>query len=196
MRLRIRHVIFVSLMSLSIWQLFEAGYIHAKAWIAQQLIQVAWDDTVTSANAQQPWPWADTQAVARLTAKDGTVDLVVLSGTSGRTLAFGPGHMAGTALPGSFGNVVVSGHRDTHFSFLKHLGAGDQLTLQSTNGNTKVYEVIGTEVVHQNNVAVAMDAGDDRITLITCYPFDAPIPGGPMRYVVVARSISTQYLEI
>ena len=107
MRLRIRHVLFVSLISLSIWQLFEAGYIQAKAWIAQQMIQVAWMDTVTSTKAQQPWPWADTQAVARLTAQDGTIDLVVLSGTSGKTLAFGPGHMAGTAEPGHFGNVVL-----------------------------------------------------------------------------------------
>ena len=195
MRLRIRHVLFVSLISLSIWQLFEAGYIQAKAWIAQQMIQVAWMDTVTSTKAQQPWPWADTQAVARLTAQDGTIDLVVLSGTSGKTLAFGPGHMAGTAEPGHFGNVVLSGHRDTHFAFLKSLGIGDKINLQASDGNTKVYEVFGAEVVHQNDVAVAMDAGDDRITLITCYPFDALIPGGPMRYVVVAKLISAQDLK-
>jgi len=33
---------------------------------------------------------------------------------------------------------------------------------------------------------VLLDAGDDRLTLVTCYPFDSPVPGGPLRYVVVA----------
>ena len=33
---------------------------------------------------------------------------------------------------------------------------------------------------------VLLDAGDDRLTLVTCYPFDARVPGGPLRYVVVA----------
>lgn len=30
-------------------------------------------------------------------------------------------------------------------------------------------------------------AGTERLTLLTCYPFDALRPGGPLRYVVIAR---------
>ncbi len=33
---------------------------------------------------------------------------------------------------------------------------------------------------------VLRDAGDTRLTLVTCYPFDALRPGGPLRYVVTA----------
>jgi sortase (surface protein transpeptidase) len=27
------------------------------------------------------------------------------------------------------------------------------------------------------------------LTLVTCYPFDAAVPGGPMRYVVSAEGV-------
>ena len=81
MSARIRHLIFFALMSLSIWHLFQGGYIHAKAWLAQQLIQSAWHDTMENEKSIQPWPGADTYPVARLTAQKGSVDLVVFSGT-------------------------------------------------------------------------------------------------------------------
>ncbi|MBA4740993.1 MAG: class GN sortase [Burkholderiales bacterium] len=196
MSLRTRHLLLVVFVSLALWHLFEGGYIHAKAWLAQQLIHNAWLESKNNSKTQRPWPGADTHPIARLTAKDGKVDLVVLSGTSGRTLAFGPGHMDGTVPPGKFGNVVLSGHRDTHFDFLKHLNLGDQISLETRSGSTKWYEVINTEVVHQNDIQVALDAGDDRLTLITCYPFDAVVPGGPMRYAVVARALLPKSLNI
>lgn len=40
----------------------------------------------------------------------------------------------------------------------------------------------------QHRAVVLENAGDDRLTLITCYPFDAIVPGGPLRYVVTAIS--------
>lgn len=196
MSVRIRQLMFATLLSLAIWHLFEGGYIHAKAWLAQHLIHNAWKASSSNASAQKPWPGADTHPVARLIARNGKVDLFVLSGTSGRTLAFGPGHMTGTALPGTYGNVVLSGHRDTHFSFLKHLGIGDQIFLESSSGDRKSYEVIKTQIVHENDIHIARDNGDDRLTLITCFPFEAIVPGGPMRYAVTARALSPNTLNI
>ena len=196
MSLRVRNLMFVTLTSLALWHLFEGGYIHAKAWLAQHLIHNAWQESVSKTRAQKPWPGADTYPIALLTAQNGKVDLFVLSGTSGRTLAFGPVHMTGTAIPGSYVNVVLSGHRDTHFSFLKNLSIGDQLFLESSSGDTKLYEVIKTKVVHENDIQVARDSGDDRLTLITCFPFEAIVPGGPMRYAVMARAITPKTLKI
>ncbi len=48
------------------------------------------------------------------------------------------------------------------------------------------YVVTGIEVVRNKDVRVLLDTGDDRLTLVTCYPFDSVLPGGPLRYVVVA----------
>jgi sortase A len=111
---------------------------------------------------------------------------MVLEGASGRTLAFGPGHLTGTPRPGEKGNVVIGGHRDTHFRFLKNLKSGDLLLIESADREVVAYSVTTTEVVDHAKSDVLRDFGDDRLTLITCYPFDAIQPGGPLRYVVTA----------
>src|SRR5258708_803210 len=70
----------------------DALYIHAKALVAQALLHRAWLITQASGVPAKPWPWADTATVARLFAPAQDVDLLVLAGATGRTLAFGPGH--------------------------------------------------------------------------------------------------------
>jgi sortase A len=117
------------------------------------------------------------------------VETFVLAGASGRTLAFGPGHLDGTPRPGERGNAVISGHRDTHFAFLRRLGMGDEIVLEARDGRQHRYLVESAHVVDRHDVWVAADAGDTRLTLVTCYPFDAVRPGGPLRYVVVARRV-------
>jgi len=179
-------MLIVGLISVSVWQLGETAYIHAKAWLAQRLIAAAWDKSRESGVGVKPWPWADTYPVARIDAPRQRARLMVLSGASGRTLAFGPGHVAGTPLPGENGNSVVSGHRDTHFAFLRELRSGDVLMVQAPSGGVARYVVSAAEVVHRKDMRVLLDAGDDRLTLVTCFPFDSLVPGGSSRYVVVA----------
>jgi len=180
----------------SVWQLGEAAYIQAKAWLAQRLIAAAWDQARAAGVGVKPWPWADTYPVARIEAPRQGARLMVLSGASGRTLAFGPGHVAGTPLPGEHGNSVISGHRDTHFAFLRELRSGDVLMVQAANGGVVRYVVSAVEVVHRKDMRVLLDAGDDRLTLVTCFPFDSPVTGGPLRYVVVATRDLQGIVEI
>jgi sortase A len=186
MKWGVRNMLVLGLISVSAWQAGEAAYLYTKAWLAQKLIASAWDQARDRGEAVRPWPWADTYPVARIDAPTQGESVMVLAGASGRTLAFGPGHVEGTPLPNEPGNSVVSGHRDTHFSFLRKLHRGDVLVVQSGRGQVARYRVRATEVVHRRDVRVLMDAGDDRLTLVTCFPFDSPVPGGPLRYVVVA----------
>lgn len=167
----------------------DALWIPAKALLAQVLLQRAWAQTLHGDRHVKPWPWADTWPVARLRAKEQGVDLIVLAGASGRTLAFGPGHLDGTALPGQLGNVVLSGHRDTHFRFLEHVQPGELLSLETTNGVSRTYRVIARHVVYEDDIYVLDDIGAAALTLVTCYPFDAIVPGGPLRYVVRAELV-------
>lgn len=165
----------------------HAAWIEAKARLAQHLVRRAWSRERAGNGDVRPWPWADTHPVARLLVPGEGVDLFVLAGASGRTMAFGPGHMDGTPLPGEPGNAVVSGHRDTHFAFLQRLHAGDPVVVERRDGTRLRYLVRAAAVVDQRDTRVIQDAGDTRLTLVTCYPFDAIRPGGPLRYVVTAR---------
>jgi len=154
-------------------------------FLARALIARAWKRTLVAGAAVQPWPWADMFPVARLEAPGHGAALTVLAGTCARALRFGPGHVEGTPLPGDPGNAVISGRRDTHFHFVRELRTGDTLLVRSASGRLVSYLVAGIEVVRKHDVRVLLDAGDERLTLVTCYPFDGRA-GGSLRYVVVA----------
>ncbi len=169
----------------ALWLATDAGWLHAKAWLAQQLLRDAWQDTLTTQATQHPWPWADTHPVARLTVATLGIDQIVLAGDSGRTLAFGPGWAEASAAPGARGNTVISGHRDTHFAFLRLLTVGDEITLESAHGVAS-YRVASLRIADTRSESIALD-GDEALLLVTCWPFDAVVPGGPLRYVVWAE---------
>jgi sortase A len=162
-------------------------WIYAKASLAQVLLRRAWARTIQGRKEVRPWPWADTWPVARLRARRFHEDVIVLAGASGRTLAFGPGHLDGTARPGGEGNCVLSAHRDTQFAFLRKLEAGDPLELETSDGRRHVYRVFDRRVVHKRQVGVLEETAERTLTLVTCYPFFAVAAGGPLRYVVRAR---------
>ena len=173
------------LLALAAWQLGGAAWIHAKATLAQHLISSAWEGTKKD-GARRPWPWADTRPVARLTVPSRGISLYVLAGTSGRSLAFGPGHVDGTALPGSSGNSVIVAHRDTHFAFLRNLREDEEITVEDTRGRLTRYRVREVAVVDKSQTRLLDPADSPQLTLITCWPFDAVQPGTAQRYVVIA----------
>jgi len=177
------------LLCLGFWQLGQGAYIPAKAWLAQEMMQRAWARSTAGQDKAVPWPWADTWPVARLAAKAGDIDLIVLAGGSGRTLAFGPGHLSASALPGQNGNTVIAGHRDTHFSFLRDLKVGESLVIETTTGRKHVYKIVGLDVVDSRRGSLLLDTHAPMLSLVTCYPFEATDPGGPMRYVVTAKML-------
>jgi len=180
-------VAIVMLASLGGWQLGHGVWIHVKAHLAQHLLQRAWARTVAGERDVKPWPWADTWPVARLKAPAHGVDVIVLAGVSGRTLAFGPGHAAGSAAPGAAGTAIVSGHRDTHFAFLARVRAGETLSMEVPGRPPVVFRVSETRVVDARTAVVLSSDAVSGLVLVTCYPFDAITAGGPLRYVVTAE---------
>lgn len=167
----------------------SAGWIHAKAALAQVLLERAWSRSDHGRDPQRPWPWADMMPLARLRVPRLQRDLIVLNGDSGQALAFGPGWTPSSAPPGAAGLSVISAHRDTQFSFLQQLRPGDLIQLDGPAGRSD-YRVQGSEIVdsrqHRPPAANAMDG----LWLVTCYPFDAVVPGGPLRYVVQAQRLN------
>jgi sortase A len=172
-----------------VWQLGGGLTIRAKAVLAQILVRDAWERTLKGERQAKPWPWADTWPVARMEVAEQRIDLYVLAGANGRTIAFGPGHVFGTALPGEEGNSVIGGHRDTHLRFLRETKVGTELRVQRADGAWRRYRVEAAAVLEEIDLWVTRQDGPTRMTLVTCYPFDAIRAGGPERYVVFADAI-------
>jgi sortase A len=172
-------------------QLGSGVAIGAKAVLAQWLMERAWSRSRQGEAPVKPWKWADTWPVARLRAPAVGVDLIVLAGISGRTLAFGPGWLQASSWPGRPGTTVIAGHRDTHFAFLGSIKPGDDIDLETADGRGRGYRVTRVGVVDSGQSGLSPGGSAERLVLVTCYPFDAIDPGGPLRLVVEAAPISS-----
>jgi len=177
------------MLAAGVWFLGGAAWMQGKALLAQALIQRAWAANLDGGTMQaRPWSWADTTPVGRLEFVRQRQSMIVLAGDSGRILAFGPGHRPGSAPPGGAGNSVISGHRDTHFAVLEKIEVGDVLKVENIEGRIVTYRVDSLDVVDEHDLSVTEQRGIDQLTLVTCWPFDAIAPGGPLRYIVSAST--------
>ncbi|MBI5320476.1 class GN sortase [Bradyrhizobium sp.] len=166
----------------------QGAYIHAKALLAQVLLERAFAETIVSGRDTKPWPWADTWPVARIEVKRIGAGAIVLAGSSGQALAFGPGHVELTANAGERGVTVYSAHRDTHFRFLKLVRIGDEIDVTRRDGKIFRYRADAQSVVRFDQFAVDPSADGYELVLSTCWPLDA-VTGGPDRYLLHATLI-------
>lgn len=167
----------------------RALYLRAKGELAHALIGRAWKAAVAAGRPVRPWPWADTVPIARLRIPSAGLDAIVLEGASPRVLAFGPARMMNGSAPGEPGNVILAGHRTTDFLPLRRVGRGDTVVLEwiGRDGTLRrrAYRVQDVEIVDPRDTRALRETPDDRLTLITCYPFGRS-PRSPQRYVVSA----------
>jgi sortase A len=166
----------------------QGAYIHAKALLAQVLLERAFETTIATGHATKPWSWADTWPVARIEVKRIHASAIVLSGSSGQALAFGPGHVEGTPDAGDRGVAVYSAHRDTHFAFLKNVVIGDEIDIVRSDGRKFRYRADATSIVRFDASGIDPLAREYGLVLSTCWPFGA-LTSGPDRYVLHATMI-------
>jgi sortase A len=166
----------------------QGAYIHAKALVAQVLLERAFENTLVTGEATKPWSWADTWPVARIEVKRLHARAIVLAGSSGQALAFGPGHVERTADAGERGVAIYSAHRDTHFAFLKNVVIGDAIDVTRQDGRTFRYRVDATSVVRFDASGIDPFVDGHELVLSTCWPFDA-LTQGPERYLVHATML-------
>src|ERR1700749_2125257 len=125
----------------------QGAYIHAKALLAQVLLERAFDQIIATGHATKPWSWANTWPVARIEVKRIGASAIVLSGSSGQALAFGPGHVELTPNAGERGTAVYSAHRDTHVAFLRHVKIGGEIDVTRDDGKIFRYRADGSSGV-------------------------------------------------
>ena len=181
-------VVAVITLTVGVGLLADAFWLYGKAQVGQMLLSRAWAKTLEDGKDHKPWPWADHWPVARLISEEHNIDQIVLAADSGSVLAFAPGMNLQAAKPGEGGTVVISGHRDTHFRFLKNIKPEAELTLQ-TKGGFHRYRIEETIIVDSRTTRIDPTLDNGQLVLVTCYPFDAIDAGGPMRFVVVGRKI-------
>jgi sortase A len=174
-----------------VWLLSEAGREEAlREWKGRE---AEWD----SAGAPDGLAAAATQdgeVVARLWVPQLSREEFILRGATRRNLLKGAAWLSESAPPGSRGNCIIAGHRDTHFRFLKDLRAGDEVVVQPDRERRYRYRVTGLDIVRPTHTAYLRATREAALTLITCYPFYY-IGKAPMRYIVRADIVATENIE-
>jgi sortase A len=166
----------------------QGAYIHAKALLAQVLLERAFTETIATGQVSAhdhgffSWP------VARIEVRRLRASAIVLAGSSGQALAFGPGHVEMTPDAGERGVAVYSAHRDTHFNFLKDVAIGDEIVVTRRDGQAFRYRADSTSIVRFDASGIDPLTDGYELVLSTCWPFDAVTPG-PERYVLHATMI-------
>jgi sortase A len=165
----------------------EQGWLTAKACAARVLIDRAFEAHLADGKIHLPWAWADTHPLATIRVPRLGIRRVILAGASGSSLAFGPGHLDGTAQPNGVGNAVVAGHRDGAFAFLCELRRGDlvQVTTKDARVDYRVREVFVTSMWDGEVTAPSTSA---ELTLVTCHPVGGVLPTDA-RLVVVCEPV-------
>jgi len=166
----------------------QGAWIHAKAMLAQVLLERAFTATLATGHPVKPWSWADTWPVARIEVPRLHRAAIVLAGASGQALAFGPGHVARTADAGEPGTAVFAAHRDTSFAFLGEVRVGDEIRVTRRDGRMLRFRVTGTSVVHWDASGIDPHADGRNLVLATCWPLDGKF-SGPLRYLVHAELV-------
>ncbi len=112
------------------------------------------------------------------------LDVPVFDSLSSTALNRGAGHVSGTALPGSNGNIAIAGHRDGFFRSLKDVEIGAEIEVTTLRGS-RTFRVSELRIVDPLDVSVLDPTEDTMLTLITCYPFYFVGPA-PQRFIVRA----------
>lgn len=126
----------------------------------------------------------------------GTLDIpriglrtVFVEATDHDSLAKGPGHYLGTALPGMPGTVGLAGHRTTYGAPFRHvdeLRRGSRIVVKMPYGRF-VYRVTGTRITTPDDASALRDQhGAPRLVLTACHP----LYSAAQRIVVIARQVA------
>ncbi len=167
------------------------AYMPIKAEAAQYMIQSAWSVANKTGYSVKPWNWMDSHPVMRLTSAKHNQDLIVLEGDTVNVLAFGPGRNIKSSHPGGRGTTLISAHRDTHFDFLEDIELGDKFEIDPIYSKQNYqYQVSDIKIIDSDKVGIDISNNQAELKLVTCYPFNAVVAGGPLRYVVTALLIN------
>lgn len=153
------------------------GGSYARMYIHQRELLREWDES----SAQQ-------KSLTKLSIPKIGLENIVLEGASQHSLLLGPAHLSASAVPGSIGNAVIAGHRDTFFRHVHSLRYGDDIYLLKS-GRRFHYIVRSRRIVEPTDLSVLKATKDSELTLITCYPTHAIGPA-PRRLIIVAKLVS------
>ncbi len=159
----------------------------AAARIAEAFYAEAKREGAVMASSPSLARFAEGDMVARVTAPRIGLDFPVLEGVESATLAAGPGHLPGTALPGEDGgsrSSLIAVPRDSGLRSLSDLRLGDLLEMKTPFGSRR-YSVAERLILSPEDIRLEAWRRPG-VTFLTPFPADSLGPA-PLRLAIVAE---------
>lgn len=125
--------------------------------------------------------------LAVLRAPSLGLSVPVYNSASDLNMDRGAGVIDGMAYPHEPGHIGIAGHRDGYFRILKDVAVGDNLVLDTINGE-RHFIVEDLRVIEPDELEYLQDTQDPRLTIVTCYPFYYA-GSAPQRFLVRATPV-------
>ncbi len=122
--------------------------------------------------------------LGRLRAPSLGLEVPVYENASDLHMDLGAGVIEGMSYPHEPGHIGIAGHRDGYFRALKDIAVGDALVLDTLDGE-KRFVVEELKIIDPEEVAYLDYTTDQRLTIVTCYPFYYA-GNAPQRFLVRA----------
>ena len=161
---------------------------QAATWLLNTRYQERWTTPAAAGLPTTPVTSPSSGSViGRIEIPDVGVNALIFGGVDESDLDRGVGHIPGTPLPGTGGNVSLAGHRDTHFRGLRSIQVGQSIRVTTDLGSHN-YRVTATSVVAPEDIHVLDTREADELTLVTCHPFTF-VGAAPERFIVHAEKL-------
>jgi len=171
-------------LAIGLWMFIAGAGLYWSGRHGQEQAGKEWESLQQQQQGPAPVLLADGALLAKLSVPRLDKHHFVIKGASRDNLKKGPAWLAVTSPPGTRGNCVIAGHRDTHFRFLKDVRAGDEIRLEYGDRVYR-YRVESLSIVQPRNNQLLRPSPDAVLTLVTCYPFYYVGPA-PRRFIVRA----------
>ena len=169
-------LLLIGIVCLGLYGFFTVqAYFHQKE-LEEELFQPL-KSTVPTAGPARGRNLKEGDLFGRLEIPRLKMSVMVMEGYKEKTLRLGAGHIPGTPL-------AIAGHRDSFFRGLKDVKLSDLIRL-TTPEETTEYRVVSTKIVGPRDIYVLENLTEDKLVLVTCYPFHYIGPA-PKRFIVEA----------
>ena len=165
---------------------FKPIYFYVRLYLSEIILQNQWDEIKKGTKLKNNF--LNLIPIGRIIIPGVNLDTIILDGSDERILSYGLGKVSnGSKIHEKRNNIVISGHRDTHFKKLKAINIGDKIILEHLEGESK-YAVNDIFLVDPDEISYIEKNKNNTLTLITCFPFNY-IGAAPLRMIVVGKLI-------
>ena len=176
----------VCLLIIGLALVFKPSYYYLKSYVIQYILHDLWINN--KSNKISIFELLGLNPIGKLNIPSVDIDCIILDEVNDRALSYGIAKVSnGARIYDYNSNIVIAGHRDSYFNNLKNINIGDKVYLEHIEGISK-YLIENIKIVSPYEVENTNKKYKERITLITCYPFQF-IGDAPYRYIVQGRLI-------